>query len=181
MPPQCKVTTRDNKEFLIPLKYVKQIDLLKDVLANDDDDQDTPQDDDVILGPVPLPRCDSIDFNFVLKYLELNDNEKFEGVHEPILWSLESTVPQETFRQFLQDKEPATLLSLRDCSNYLLMEKFKNLVMAVLTFKLIKCTMEECHQVLGIPDLSSEEREKHKEEFPWLFDREQVEICRQYD
>ena len=81
---------------------------------------------------------------------------------------MDTLVPQSWYREFIPT-DTANSFQLVAAANFMAIQPLLDLMTLYITLNIMGKSVEDIRQYLRLPKLSSEEEEKARKEFPWIF------------
>lgn len=162
----------DKTKIETSLAAIQHCELIKNALSHDEDSPDVP--DTEVLGPVEIDRIDGDTLTQVVAFLEQQAVNPMKELSDPIANTFDDNVPQEFYNTFVDQMGQEGLFRVREAANFMMIPQLINLTNLWLTFHLEGKTVDEIHEILGIPRLSEEEERQARQEHPWLFDEAEI-------
>jgi len=159
--------TNDEKEFVIPRRAVRHSKVLKEILDDVDDQEET---------VVPLANVDSLTLEFLAPYLEYYQDKEPDPLEKPLRAPLPDLIPawekDYVYKCLFKDgdeKQHEPLFKTLMAANFMGIDPLRDLCCAAIANMLRGKSPEQIMEVFGITEpFTPEEERAVEEEYPWL-------------
>jgi hypothetical protein len=162
--------SKDGDEIEISRSAAKLVGMIRNA-GLEDLSEDEPLPD--ALKEQDASRVSTSALKHVVRFLEYYVHTPMQAIPDPyehdIADTLEQNVPQEWYRNFVQDLGLQTMFEVRAAANYLEIQPLHYLTNIWLVFEMQGKSVEEIRNILRLPKLSKAEEKKYREEYPWAF------------
>ena len=82
----------------------------------------------------------------------------------------QQTITQESYKDFLKDETRIDLFDLVGAGNFLQIDMLLDLVVLKISYSLIDKTPEQIRKILELPEMTEEDEQNAREDYPWIFE-----------
>jgi S-phase kinase-associated protein 1 len=168
-PKMITLVSSDDVNVLVPRNAANLSALITDALALDDEEEEPDS-----YKPVEIKRVSSKTLELVVEFLVyFRDTPMLEipdPLQSPIGATLEETVPQQWYRNYVEGLGLDTMYRVRSAAGFMGIEPLIMLTNVWLAFYLMDKTEAEMHEILCIPVMTPEQEAKARQDHPWLFE-----------